>query len=318
LSRVGSAETKSLVMGLLVMKLQEHRMTCGAINARLKHITVLEEAHNLLRRPSPQSTDSSNLQAKSVEMLANAIAEMRTYGEGFIIADQAPGLLDMSVIRNTNTKILLRLPDESDRLLAGRSANLNDNQIIELARLPTGVAAVYQNNWIEPVLCKIDEFVTSGISYTSKIPYAMMSQNEYDELKKEIARCFLPRIKDDSIISKLSDLKIRIFHTNFGSGFKVKLLKAFDNEKSLEETDKIPFVSELFECNEATIKYINNHDMQNDDYRKNISAEIKPSIGDFDKDEQIIILQCILENYQLTHIRNAAMKDRSLTGGNNV
>ena len=35
---------------------------------------------------------------KSVEMLANAIAEMRTYGEGVIIADQAPGLLDMSVI----------------------------------------------------------------------------------------------------------------------------------------------------------------------------------------------------------------------------
>ena len=39
-------------------------------------------------------------------MLANAIAEMRTYGEGFIIADQAPGLLDMAVIRNTNTKIM--------------------------------------------------------------------------------------------------------------------------------------------------------------------------------------------------------------------
>ena len=32
---------------------------------------------------------------------------MRTYGEGFVIADQSPGLLDMSVIRNTNTKIVL-------------------------------------------------------------------------------------------------------------------------------------------------------------------------------------------------------------------
>ena len=55
-------------------------------------------------------------------MLSNAIAEMRTYGEGFIIADQAPGLMDMSVIRNTNTKIILRLPDQADRELVGRAA----------------------------------------------------------------------------------------------------------------------------------------------------------------------------------------------------
>lgn len=91
-------------------------------------------------------------------MLSNAIAEMRTYGEGFIIADQAPGLMDMSVIRNTNTKIILRLPDQADRELVGRAANLNEDQITELAKLPCGVAAVYQNEWIQPVLCKVDLF----------------------------------------------------------------------------------------------------------------------------------------------------------------
>jgi hypothetical protein len=159
LSRVGSMETKALIMGLLVMKLQEYRMTSGNMNSDLRHITVLEEAHNLLKRTSTeQSSESSNLLGKSVEMLANAIAEMRTYGEGFIIADQAPGLLDMSVIRNTNTKIILRLPDQNDRELVGKAANLNDDQIIELSKLQCGVAAVYQNDWIQPVLCKIQEF----------------------------------------------------------------------------------------------------------------------------------------------------------------
>ena len=34
---------------------------------------------------------------------------------GFIIVDQAPGLLDKSVIRNTNTKIIFKLPDLEDR-----------------------------------------------------------------------------------------------------------------------------------------------------------------------------------------------------------
>lgn len=164
LSRVGSSETKALLMGVLILKLQEHRMEQRADgsnkpNSGLRHITVLEEAHNLLRRTSmEQSQESSNLQGKSVEMLTNAIAEMRTYGEGFIIADQSPGLLDMAVIRNTNTKIVLRLPDESDRMLVGKAAGLNDGQIVELSRLDTGVAAVYQNHWLEPVLCKVDYF----------------------------------------------------------------------------------------------------------------------------------------------------------------
>lgn len=166
LSRVGSAETKSLIMGILVMKLQEYRMTSGKFNAALSHITVLEEAHNLLKRTSTeQSTETANLIGKSVEMLANSIAEMRTYGEGFIIADQSPGLLDMSVIRNTNTKIIMRTPDFSDRELVGKAAGLNDDQIIEIGKLPLGVAAVYQNDWIEPVLCKVNRYDTTEKQY---------------------------------------------------------------------------------------------------------------------------------------------------------
>lgn len=166
LSRVGSQETKSLLMGILVLKLQEYRMAKGDMNADLKHITVLEEAHNLLKRTSTeQSAENANLTGKSVEMLTNAIAEMRTYGEGFIIADQAPALLDMAVIRNTNTKIIMRLPDFSDRELVGKAANLNEDQIIELAKLPRGVGAVYQNEWVEAVLCKINHFETTNTTY---------------------------------------------------------------------------------------------------------------------------------------------------------
>lgn len=158
LSRIGSVETKSLIMGLLVMKLNEYRMDSGQNNSPLRHVTVLEEAHNLLKRTSPgQISESPGLLGKSVELLANSIAEMRTYGEGFIIADQAPGLLDMSVIRNTNTKIILRLPEKADRELAGYAAGLKEEQIPELAKLKRGVAAVYQNDWVEPVLVQINK-----------------------------------------------------------------------------------------------------------------------------------------------------------------
>ena len=160
LSRIGSIETKSLIMGILIMRLGEHRMTSTkGMNESLKHITVIEEAHNILRRVSTeQNPENPSVAGKSVELISNAIAEMRTYGEGFIIVDQSPSAVDISAIRNTNTKIIMRLPDEADRRLAGKSAGLSDDQMDEIAKLPKGVGVIYQNNWIEPILCKIDKY----------------------------------------------------------------------------------------------------------------------------------------------------------------
>lgn len=72
LSRIGSVETKSLIMGFLVMKLQEYRLSCSdGVEKQLAHVTVLKEAHNLLKRTSTEQTaDRGNLTGKSVEMLA--------------------------------------------------------------------------------------------------------------------------------------------------------------------------------------------------------------------------------------------------------
>lgn len=160
LSRVGASETKSLIMGILVMRLSEYRMAnANGMNEPLKHVTVLEEAHNILKRTSTeQQSESANVLGKSVEMLSNAIAEMRTFGEGFIIADQSPSSLDLSAVRNTNTKIIMRLPDEMDRRLIGKSAGMKDEQLDEIIKLPQGVGVVFQNDWVEPVLCKINYF----------------------------------------------------------------------------------------------------------------------------------------------------------------
>lgn len=180
LSRIGSQETKSLIMGILVMRLSEHRMSnADGMNQPLKHVTVLEEAHNILKRTSTeQSSEGSNVAGKAVEMLSNAIAEMRTYGEGFIIADQSPSAVDISAIRNTNTKIIMRLPDETDRCLAGKASGVTDEQLEEIAKLPKGVAVVYQNDWLEPVLCKIHHFDAEEKLYQYE------SQNQLSDEKK--------------------------------------------------------------------------------------------------------------------------------------
>lgn len=242
LSRVGSSETKALLMGVLVLKLQEHRMAQRSNgenqpNSGLKHVTVLEEAHNLLRRTSSeQSQESSNLQGKSVEMLTNAIAEMRSYGEGFIIADQAPGLLDMAVIRNTNTKLILRLPDENDRILVGKAAGLNDDQIVELSRLDTGVAAVYQNHWLEPVLCKVAHFKDErSFSYqpSAAVPDSLSEHIYTYLLSPEDARdgAWLEREGVDRI-------KTWIDRRETGQGVKMMLYQTLVEHKPLSESNR--------------------------------------------------------------------------------
>lgn len=228
LSRVGSAETKSLFMGLIVLKLQEHCMAAtNGMNQPLRHLTVLEEAHNLLKRTSSeQSTEGGNLLGKSVEMLSNSIAEMRTYGEGFIIADQAPGLLDMAAIRNTNTKIIHRLPDLSDRELVGHAANLNDQQIVELARLPKGVAAVYQNDWVEPVLCKVDK-----ADDNKPLVYAHPETGKAGDNANDVFDVAEILAKGDRITDKdlLHDLREELDQINLNSSMKVRILRAVQN-----------------------------------------------------------------------------------------
>lgn len=243
ISRVGSMETKSLLMGILVMKLQEYRMTSGRVNSPLQHVTVLEEAHNLLRRTSDMQTqESSNLQGKSVEMITNAIAEMRTYGEGFIIADQAPGLMDPAVIRNTNTKIIMRLPDESDRQLVGKAASLNDAQITELSKLPLGVAAVYQNDWLESVLCKIERF--------SNIKPFYYEHREEDNTY--LARFFrkLFGVSDNIELSEEEIEKIRLWIARQKYSYKAKYrLWEYVNGTELQEPERKELAVHLFDGN---------------------------------------------------------------------
>lgn len=228
LSLIGSVETKSLVMGILFMRLQEHRMASAeGMNTPLKHVTVLEEAHHLLRRTSDaQSAEGSNLQGKSVEMITNGIAEMRTYGEGFIIADQSPNLLDPSAIRNTNTKIIMRLPDAADRALVGASVGLNEEQLKEISKLETGVAVVYQNNWLEPVLCQVHQFDSS-----KKFTYSYDMKNALRE-RRESASYIIEALLSNNI-EKHTFIRILETNTKLHGVNRLQLVEEVENDISI-------------------------------------------------------------------------------------
>ena len=315
LSRVGSTETKSLLMGILVLKLQEYRMTSGDMNAELKHITVLEEAHNLLKRTSTeQMAESANLLGKSVEMLANAIAEMRTYGEGFIIADQAPGLMDLSVIRNTNTKIIMRLPDFSDRELVGKSANLNDDQIIELAKLPKGVAAVYQNEWIQPVLCKVEKVEHD------KIDYQYDGNSYFDTLRPSINLKLSALLTGNNSFDEITkeELKFDILNSSL-SGKYVRQILDYCNETVYEVkmTQIAPIIAQLYP---VTMKAIRNFGMKSQDYKiltNEVIRELHKEVdGPLTNQLQLNIIQALMTQYYFNELNNSSELEKwQIKGG---
>lgn len=298
LSRVGSTETKSLLMGILVLKLQEYRMTSGDMNAELKHITVLEEAHNLLKRTSTeQMAESANLLGKSVEMLANAIAEMRTYGEGFIIADQAPGLMDLSVIRNTNTKIIMRLPDFSDRELVGKSANLNEDQIIELAKLPKGVAAVYQNEWIQPVLCKVEKVeYDSNIFQNTFLGNATPKSFNANNVKSVILDYLITNWMTKGKHVDYSSVSELILNSNISSKIKRLLMEVNDSSGDVNLKSLRELVYELLDANRAIEKSKDEDDIH--DWVDTVVHNFQLPIESYPKETINIILALVIEEHQ--------------------
>lgn len=156
LSNFSDNDEKAFVMALLMTRLYEHRQAEERNRQKnldeggeapsldtLRHVLVIEEAHRLLARPSPTGEHSAQGRQKGVEVFADILAEIRSYGQGLVIVDQIPSKLIPDVLRNTDIKIAHRIVDKEDRELIGATMNLEEKQIRELARLAPGESCVY-------------------------------------------------------------------------------------------------------------------------------------------------------------------------------
>ncbi|HTR91723.1 MAG TPA: ATP-binding protein [Trebonia sp.] len=156
---VGDDADKAFLMGTVLIRLAEHlrltSRTAGPAAPGLAHLTVVEEAHRLLRRPESAGAGGAGAAAHAVELFAGLLAEIRAYGEGLVIAEQIPVRLLPDVIKNTAVKITHRLPAADDREAVGATMNATPAQSRYLVTLPPGQAAVFSDGMDFPVLVKI-------------------------------------------------------------------------------------------------------------------------------------------------------------------
>ena len=162
----GDDRDKAFLIGAVLIRLAEYlrmrQRAEGPSPARLRHITVVEEAHRLLRRPPPGT--GSGPAAHAVEMFAGLLAEVRAYGEGLVIAEQIPSKLIPDVIKNTAVKIVHRLPAADDRETVGATMNLTADQSRYLVTLVPGEAAVHADGMDYPILTRMPDGTHREIS----------------------------------------------------------------------------------------------------------------------------------------------------------
>lgn len=320
LSRVGSQETKSLIMGILIMRLSEYRMIgANTPNSALKHLTVLEEAHNILKRVSTeQSQEGSNMAGKSVEMITNAIAEMRTYGEGFVIVDQSPTSVDKAAIKNTNTKIVMRLPDEDDRKVSGKAAGMNDKQIDEIAKLPTGVAVVYQNDWVSPVLCKIDRMEDSRVIFYEQKD-SILELNSENDIKNIIEFLLAGQTENTQKAFDVIQIEKSVRAFNMPSKVRMALLDTIEEYKnnnnislwnSVSIYDLSSLLTDLLDIRKEFEKYVRQY-CQSKELNKKLTDLVKTRVS-LDYVSCRYCLKCLFADFSLHSSANKKMAEEWL------
>ena len=237
-------------------------------------------------------------------MIANAIAEMRTYGESFIIVDQSPSAVDASAIRNTNTKIIMRLPDESDRRYAGKSLGLKDAQLDEIAKLSQGVALVYQNNWVEPVLCKIEKYNDKKpLDFTR--PSDVVQQDTTAALKKRLLDFLLnkrikqPLEKLEPCIGEIQGLSTKAIISTKSRLEINKLLDSYKEKSDLPIWKEERFIELASLVNDIVdgdkwVKKLVDDSVEFEGLTDNMIRHLECEVSGIDKEHALAVIQCIL------------------------
>ncbi|MBI3852700.1 MAG: ATP-binding protein [Verrucomicrobia bacterium] len=111
---------------------------------QLRHVTFLEEVHNLFPRSHSEKQSSNSLE--------NVFREIRGFGEGLVSITQHPSLMPIYVLGNCNCQIYLGLQHEDDIHTAKRALFLDDGDEAFLDRLKVGQGIVKIKGRVNPCL----------------------------------------------------------------------------------------------------------------------------------------------------------------------
>lgn len=123
----------TLIMNVLMYKLQSYLGQCAS-STELKHVIVVEEAHNVFRKTNEEGSgrDVNN------QYVDKMFSEIRSSGTGIVISDQRPEILSDAVIANTAIKIIHSMEQKVDRNIVADALDLSEIQKKRIRELKPG------------------------------------------------------------------------------------------------------------------------------------------------------------------------------------
>ena len=141
-------DEKSLMMMFILTFVYEYAKSTRKSGSPLKHVLVVEEAHNLIGRGDSNGSEfRANPKEQAIRLFVRMLAEMRALGQGILIADQLPTALAPEAVKQTNLKVLMRLTSMDDRVEIGNTMDVSEAELKDVVRFKSGQAYIYIEEW---------------------------------------------------------------------------------------------------------------------------------------------------------------------------
>lgn len=139
------AKMPSFVLSLLLERMRSWQQRRSK---KRDLVIVIEEAHNLLEKSLEAQKSDREMGSGGflLKQIVRLLQEGREAGMGIIVVDQSPASLADAVIRNTNTKMILRITDSEEAQRIGSSLGLTKEECRDLHDLEDGEAVVKVKN----------------------------------------------------------------------------------------------------------------------------------------------------------------------------
>ena len=155
-----SQASKRFLVPLLALWLYSVRLAAPS-REQLNLVIVLEEAHNVLYRPSQRVNEP---------ILSMLLRQCRELGMAFIVVDQHPHLISAAALGNCYTSICLNQKDPKDVAKAAALSLVPEDEKQLFSRLPVGQGVVkLQGRWHDPFLIQIPQVDVAKGAVTDRL-----------------------------------------------------------------------------------------------------------------------------------------------------
>ena len=232
LDAIDNEEEKALIILLILIGINLHLKSMGESQNTNKHLIMIDEAHVIFGN-AKQNNENEKAKNSSIAFIQRMIAEIRAYGTGVIIADQAPSRVSSNIVADTDIKIIFRLAEKTEKDIVANSIGLSESQSSYLSKMKRGEAFLYCSSLNSPkIINTTNLYEKEELSKTVSNKQLIKSNEYWDSHRKEL----IPY--NDCLLCKNCrnngcDISIRLKADNYASYYSSTLGNRIKDVESL-------------------------------------------------------------------------------------